>query len=324
MNGKIIACKTRPWRAIRAPLAMMAAALWIAPATAQSLSAGDFLGRPAIEADYRIPYGEDELQFGDLRLPEGEGPHPVAVVVHGGCWSSIATLQCMDAFSVALTKVGFATWNLEYRRVDSPGGGWPSTFLDVALGIDAVRDLAEEFPLDLERVLVLGHSAGGHLALWAAGRQGLSKESELFVEEPLQLLAVVSLGGPGDLRGMRSADQEECGFDVVDALVGGTPEEVPDRYASASPVEMLPLGCPQLLVAGELDEAVPPAMVESFAARSREAGDTVRVLVLPKAGHFEMVAPWTEAWPTVEEAILAQLASAEPTAQETGAPAPKK
>ena len=155
---------------------------------------------PAAPADHRIQYGEHAFAFGELRLPRGSGPHPVVVVVHGGCWQSQYDLRYMSHLSAALSQAGIATWTLEYRRIGNAGGGWPGTFDDVARGTDYVRTLAQRFPLDLNRVVVAGHSAGGHLALWVAARRNLPRESPLFTANPLPLRGVVSLAGITDLR----------------------------------------------------------------------------------------------------------------------------
>ena len=143
---------------------------------AQRLSPADVNRLPSKPADARISYGPDPLQFGELRLPRGTGPFPLAVVIHGGCWvSEVATLQNTAALADALRDAGIATWNIEYRRVDNPGGGWPGTFTDVADAVDLVRVIAREHPIDLSRVVTIGHSAGAHLALWAAARGRLAE-----------------------------------------------------------------------------------------------------------------------------------------------------
>jgi acetyl esterase/lipase len=119
----------------------------------------------AVTTPVRIAYGSDPLQVGDLRLPAGVGPYPVAVVIHGGCWSNFFGLDLMDDMSDALTAAGVATWNIEYRRIGDPGGGFPNTLIDVGMAVDKVRDLAPMYHLDLSRVITVGHSAGGHLGL---------------------------------------------------------------------------------------------------------------------------------------------------------------
>src|SRR5438132_9320670 len=118
----------------------------------------------------RIAYGPDRFQFGDLRLPSGSGPRPVAIVIHGGFWREKYDLEYIVPVCEALTAAGVVTWNLEYRRIGNAGGGWPGTFEDVAAGADHLHSLAHEFNLDLNRVIAIGHSAGGHLAFWLASR----------------------------------------------------------------------------------------------------------------------------------------------------------
>ena len=163
---------------------------------------------PSSAADHRIHYGSDPLQFGEMRLPQSSGRHPVAVVIHGGCWKSkhgdlIADLRNTAPLSSALTSRAIATWNIEYRQTDNPGGGWTGTFEDVANAIDYLRVLAKAYPLDLNRVVVVGHSAGGHLGTWAAARHRLSKASPLFSKEPLRVAGVVNLAGPTDLESIQ-------------------------------------------------------------------------------------------------------------------------
>jgi acetyl esterase/lipase len=159
------------------------------------MSASDVVALPRPEADHRLSYGDDPLQFGELRLPEGEGPFPVVIVIHGGCWLSAYDLGYMSALADALTVAGVATWSIEYRRVGDEGGGWPGTFQDVADAADHLFEIASEYDLDLDRVAAVGHSAGGHLALWLAGRKWLDGEDPLRGEGPLALNGVVALAG---------------------------------------------------------------------------------------------------------------------------------
>ncbi len=270
------------------------------------LRPADIVALPSTPADKRIAYGSDPLQFGDLRVPPGKGPFPVVIVIHGGCWGDLADLSIMANFSTTLTGKGVATWNLEYRRVENTGGGWPGTFQDVAAGIDYLRTVAQSWPLDLQRVVAVGHSSGGHLALWAAARHRLPKSSPLYQDKPLPLRAVISLGGVPDLRSFVEYGKGVCG-DRQQRLLGGTPSEVADRYAQASPGELLPLGVSQQLVFGAADKAVPIDLFRAYEETARQKGDAVRVILLGKSGHFEMLSPRTDAWPPVENAILSAV-----------------
>ena len=266
-------------------------------------------GRPAPSDAQRLHYREGALGFGDLRLPAGPGPFPVAVVIHGGCWRSENDLRHVSHLSTALARAGVATWTVEYRRIGDSGGGWPGTFEDVAAGTDYVRTLAERFSLDLRRVILVGHSAGGHLALWLAARQNLPRSSPLSSAAPLAIHGVVSLAGISDLRAF-SRGSAYCNASVA-PLLGGTPEQVPERYSQANPIELLPLRVPQRLLHGGLDSIVPPELSRTFAARSAIQGDDADFRVIPEAGHFDLIAPWSAAWQTVERAVLSLLARPE-------------
>ena len=263
----------------------------------------DLLELPSPPADTRIPYGSDPLQFGDLRLPDSRGPHPVVVIIHGGCWRSQYDLGHIASFSQAVTASGAATWTIEYRRVGNPGGGWPGTFQDVGAALDHLRTVAEDYPLDLGRVVVTGHSAGGQLALWLGSRSKLDDPS-LRGDNPLPVRGVVSLAGVDDLR--RALAEGVCN-DMAVRLLGGTPEEVPERFARASPIELLPLGIPQHLVNGALDPIVPAAFGRDFADAATRAGDRTRLTVVPEAGHFELIVPTTPAWQPVKNALWEML-----------------
>ncbi len=251
----------------------------------------------------RSPYGDDPLQFGDLRLPPGAGPHPVVVVIHGGCWRAQYSVDHIGAFSDALTKAGVATWAVEYRRVGNPGGGWPGTFQDIAAAVDHLRNVAGEHPIDLERVVAVGHSAGGHLALWL-GARGKIADVTLRGDDPLPLKGVVSLDGVDDLR--RALDEGVCD-DMAAELIGGSPDDVPERYAHGSPIELLPTGMPQHLINGARDPIVPEAFGHAYKAAAERVGEPVELTVLPDAGHFELIVPTTNAWASVRDAILEML-----------------
>ena len=265
------------------------------------MSASDALALPRPEPDHRLPYGDDPLQFGELRLPEGEGPFPVVIVIHGGCWLAEYDLGYMSAFADALTAAGVATWSIEYRRVGDAGGGWPGTFQDVADAADNLLEIAWEYDLDLDRVAAVGHSAGGHLALWLAGRKWLDGDDPLRGDGPLALNGVVALAGIPDLAAY--AAPEGCGAAVSD-LLGGEPQDVPDRVRRASPTAMVPLGITQTLVIGERDSIVPKSQAERFADAARQMGDSAAVTTIPGAGHFELVDPSHGGFKVIREAVL--------------------
>lgn len=250
--------------------------------------------------DERIAYGPDPLQFGELRLPRGAGPFPVAVVIHGGCWMAEYDLKHVAAVGEALAEQGIASWTIEYRRVGDANGGWPTTFSDVALGVQHVATLATRYSqLDPARVVLIGHSAGAHLALWAAsGPPDANQPGDSLPAPPtLPLRGVVSLAGITDLRAY-GAQPGSCNS-AVPLLLGGTPEEVPTRYAAASPIELLPLRSPVRLVHGALDPIVPLEQSHSFADRSRQAGGSASVAVVEGAGHFDVISPRAPAWNAV-------------------------
>ena len=274
-------------------------------APSRTVAFSEIASLPVPDADHRLRYGQEPLHFGDLRLPEGPGPHPLAVVLHGGCWRSEYDLGHIAHLSEALARAGIATWTPEYRRVGDEGGGWPGTFLDVARGTDHVRSLAQRFPIDSTRVVLVGHSAGGHLALWLAARRNLPVGSPLASSDPLGVRGVVALAGITDLRTYGSGSGN-CNQAVAE-LLGGTPREQPERYAQASPSELLPAGVPLRLVHGGLDPIVPVEQSRALAAQARAKGDAAEVILLEGAGHFDLIAPFSPAWQRVEAAVRSLL-----------------
>jgi len=216
------------------------------------------------------------------------GPHPVAVVVHGGYWRARYDRSLMDELCLDLAAHGWAAWNVEYRRVGS-GGGWPETFEDVAAGVDALAEL--DAPLDLEHVISVGHSAGGHLALWLAGRGGLPADTP-GANPRVRVRAAVSQAGVLDLR---LAAQLSPSAQPTKALLGD-PEQHSDRYELASPRERLPLGIPQLVLHGDQDTTVSVRIATSYAAAAREAGDPCELVLLNATGHFEHIDASAPAW----------------------------
>ncbi|MDR6790002.1 acetyl esterase/lipase [Sphingomonas sp. BE138] len=233
-----------------------------------------------------VAYGSSELQVADLRLPTGKGPFPVAVVIHGGCFmSSVDKRSGIAAFADALTERGYATWNIEYRRVGDPSGGWPGTFEDVAAAIDKLADVAPRYKLDMKRVAFVGHSAGAYFALWAASRPRLMKP---WSNARVRPIAVAAIDGPGTLASFVGLDAQVCGRPVIVPLMGGTPSQKPAEYRLASPQDHLPLGMPQLLVLSDLADLMRP-----YVAAAKAGGDTVQTLTPPNANHFDVVTPKT-------------------------------
>ena len=266
---------------------------------------------PSKAADVRSAYGPAPPQFGELRLPKGDGPHPVAVVLHGGCWLSIyADLHNADALADALRDEGIATWNVEYRCVDQEGGGWPGTFLDAGRAADHLRNLAADHDLDLDRVITIGHSAGGHLALWTAARRKLPDESPLGTGDSLSVRGVVVLGGPGDLKAFAPHADAECRQGVVAELLGGSGvsyEKLEERYRCGSPVELLPFGVRQVMISTEHDWVVPPDLGEAYTEAARNAGDDIEHLVVQGTGHHEFMVPGSVTWPAIRQAVHSLL-----------------
>ncbi len=239
----------------------------------------------------RISYGDGPDRFGELRVPPGRGPHPVAVLVHGGFWGDAWTGDLLDGLAIDLVERGWAAWNLEYRRVGG-GGGWPVTLEDVAAGIDALADIGPEHDLDTARVAVVGHSAGGQLALWSVVRSHLYDEQPIGAPKVHASVALV-LAGVTDLA---EAHRLSLGAGAVEAFLRRTPESGPDRYQAASPDRLLPLGVRLVVVHGNADELVPVEMSEVFAAVATEAGDDVALRIVDGADHFDLIDPAHPGW----------------------------
>ncbi|SOB80978.1 alpha/beta hydrolase fold [Sphingomonas guangdongensis] len=243
-----------------------------------------------IDADRTAPpptatvrYGADALRSGELRLPKGKGPFPVAILIHGGCFVAEMGGTGMQGFAEMLRARGFATWDIDYRRVGHAGGGWPGSFEDVAAGVDYLPTLAKRYPLDLSRVTTVGHSAGALFALWAASRPKLPAPWTPRAGRP-PIRSAVAIDGPGTLASLVGPDVQVCGKPVIVPLMGGTPAERPKPYRIASAMDHLPLGVTQLLVFSELGPFMQP-----YAARARAAGDPVLTLSPPNADHFDIV-----------------------------------
>lgn len=241
-----------------------------------------------------ISYGPHPDQVADLRIPSGPGPHPVVVLIHGGFWRGPWQRDLMDGLAVDLTGRGLATWNIEYRRGPD---SWRDTFSDTATAVDHLAGLATDHQLAVDRVAVAGHSAGGHLALWAAGRARLPDESP-WVSGTITPRLAVALAGVVDLK--RAAD-DHLGDDAVEAFFGGPPEP------TASPSHLLPLGVPQLVAHGTADDSVPPEQSRGYVEQARARGDTIDYLEFEGADHSVLIDERSNEWTRIATVMVERL-----------------
>ena len=287
----------------------------------------DVLTRPAPPPDHLLRYGPGPDQVADLRLPprlglDAAGRAPVLILLlHGGFWRAAFDRTHLGSLAAALAAESFAVCTPEFRRTGQPGGGWPGTFDDVALAVDRLPGLVRAvLPAGSEvgEVILAGHSAGGHLALWSAGRHRLDPDSPWHVSPGgasgvggvssagvTGVAGVVALAPVSDLAACYEAGLDD---DAAGDLLGGGPAEQPARYAVADPARLIPLGVPVRIVHGTADDRVPFAMSESFAARDGVAGDSVQLDVLAGGGHFGVIDPLSAAWPVVLAAFRAAAA----------------
>lgn len=245
-----------------------------------------------------ISYGVSPDQVADLHLPGTTRP-PVVCLLHGGFWRMPYGRDQMTAVASDLAERGLAVWNLEYARLGGSAKAWPATMDDVAAGIDHLAQLADDgVDLDLDRVTVIGHSAGGHLALWVAGRHRSGRADAPRV----RIAAAVGLAPIADLA---LAYTSRVGGDVVAQLLGGTPSEHPGRLRASSPVEMVPLGVKQLILHGTDDAIVPIDLSRRYSRAASAAGDKVDFIELPGSGHMEFLDPSSQAHKILARWVLA-------------------
>ena len=251
------------------------------------MSSDDILTLPPPPADARLPYGTDPNQFGDLRLPKSPGPFAVVMNIHGGFWRAKYDLSHAGHLCAALTARNLATWNVEYRRVGNPGGSWPGTFEDIVSAYRFLPQIAKRYNLDTTKVVVMGHSAGGQLALCLAGHEPTVKRS-------------VSLAGVVDLQ--QAFDLHLSNDAVVDFL-GGKPKDVPEHYHEADPMQLKIPQATQWLIHGAADNLVPAFFSRSYAEKKKTSGEDVHYLEISTAGHFDLIDPHSTAWPKVEDTV---------------------
>ncbi len=298
--------------------------------------ARDVLTRPAPPPDHVLRYGPGPDQVADLRLPPGLGvaaagrAPALILLLHGGFWRAAFDRTHLGPLASALAAESFAVCTPEFRRTGQPGGGWPGTFDDVALAVNQLPELVQAVlpgGASVGAIILAGHSAGGHLALWSAGRHRLAPDSRWRVGSS----ASGASGGSGASRGCDASGSSGAGVTGVVAgvvalapvsdlaacyeagldhnaagdLLGGGPAEQSQRYAMADPARLIPLGVPVRIVHGTADDRVPFEMSQSFAARDRAAGDPVQLDVLDEGGHFDVIDPLSAAWPVVLAAFRA-------------------
>jgi acetyl esterase/lipase len=255
------------------------------------VSSDDILTLPPPPADAKLAYGADPNQFGELRLPKGAGPFPIAMNIHGGYWRAKYNLAHAGHLCAALTGKNLATWNVEYRRVGNSGGGWPGTFQDVASAFRFLPQIAKRYNLNTAKTLLIGHSAGGQLGLCLAAHEPAVKQ-------------VVSLAGVVDLQ---QAFELHLSDDAVVEFLGGTPKSISEHYHEADPMQ-LKVAATQWLIHGATDTVVPSPLSRNYAQQKKERGEDVHYLEISTAGHFDLIDPRSSAWPKVESTVLHLLA----------------
>ncbi|MEY9774745.1 acetyl esterase/lipase [Arthrobacter sp. MW3 TE3886] len=284
----------------------------IAAAAAVTLGAVSAACSPGPKEDavkrHKYQYGEDPSQWGELFLPEVAAPKGVVVVIHGGYWRSQYGAELGEPLAKDLAAHGMAAWNLEYRRAGN-GGGWPNTFADVLAGIDKLGELAGEHGLGLDRVVALGHSAGGHLAVWAAGRSRLAGLGAPDADRQLmrrgdddgavQLTGVVSQSG---VLNLAAAERLNLSNGAVSNFLGGSSEKYPKRHKFADPMSAVPLGVPVYAVHGTEDDTVPVSQSETYAGAAKAAGAPVQLLKVP-GDHFALIDPKAPAYRKCRELV---------------------
>ena len=258
----------------------------------------------------RISYATEPTSFGELTVPDGEGPFPVVAFVHGGCWSSDrGSTAGYRTMAAELAQTGIAGWNLEYRRVGHDGGGWPGTFLDLGNGVDFLSQLAKDYPLNVDQLVIVGHSSGGHFAAWLATRPQLPRSSEIYTEPVVHPMGVVltdAFINPKVIDSTSLDGQLYCGEPVLERLMGGTPESRPENLKQISPLEWLPWGIPQEYVVSTrrypvslprpLADGRTTMAIPDYPALAVAAGDSIHVQVINDAEHLKFGQPEEESY----------------------------
>jgi acetyl esterase/lipase len=248
---------------------------------------------------HTLSYGAEPDHVVDLWLPDG-GPAPLIVLIHGGFWRAAIDRMHLRPMGGGLVEAGYAVAVPEYRRTGQPGGGWPGTFDDVATALDRLPELLQPYGLDAADAVWAGHSAGGHLALWASLRHQLPADAPWQLPAAPAVRKVVSLAGCADLS---LVSDWRLGRGAANDLMGGTPTEYPDRYALADPSVLLPGAVPTIHLHGTEDGHVPIAIGREYATRARRAGSPIEFVELPAVEHFALIDPLSAAWSLVLAAL---------------------
>jgi len=278
-----------------------------AASVATPMTLDDYLALRGPAPTTHVSYGKAPSQFAQLFRPEGKGPFPVVVLVHGGCWTvAFGGITQMRSVAGALVAQGIAVWNVEYRRVDEEGGGYPGTYEDMHAALDSLQSHAGQYQLDTSRVVAMGHSAGGQLVQWIAGRNKLPASSPLYRASMLPVHNIISLGGLADLQHEKALIKTSCERDISQ-LAGQPSAERPDIYSDTNAASLIPNGSRTVLITGELDTISPPRVAHDYAAKAATAGDHAEVLILPGASHYDEISASSPAWKMVLPVIKEML-----------------
>jgi len=269
--------------------------------------------------DRRIAYRIDTFTFGDIRIPKNNklrtaAGYPVMVMIHGGAWAANNSLDSVAPLAEALTDFGIATWNIEFSRLGNSRGGYPGTFQDVGQAVDYLRTLAPEWNLDLSRVVVMGHSSGGHLALWVSSRHKISPSNEeLYVADPLPIKGVVSLAGIPHLEGALITGGRTDVLTLHGFLPFDPPSILLPYYPSTSPYHMLPTGVTTSHIIGTEDNDWRIAITEWYVDEATTLGGEARINMLNGANHFDVIDPCGPGWPTIVRELFWVLGEQPPS-----------
>ncbi|RZA07875.1 MAG: alpha/beta hydrolase, partial [Moraxellaceae bacterium] len=248
-------------------------------------------------------YGSNVMQVGELRLPQttDEKPLPLVIIIHGGCWvTAYADYHFMDKFADAVTNLGYATWNIEYRAIGT-GGNWPIIFQDISNAIDYTSKLAQSYPIDSGKVAIIGHSAGGHLALWTAGRSSVKNDNEIYTENPLKISGVISLAGIANVTANTGCNT--LANDVIGMSISSPSNNLTTRLQITSPLQMLPTKTKTVVISGGADRIVPATIGTEYSKKATELGDNSVHYILPGLDHFDLIDPDKTNWSLYQKSL---------------------